>query len=68
MEQEPQINKIDVGAAIMGILSRVEVIGSNDLERSALLNVLKKYQNGKISAEDALKEASGVEESKQDYR
>lgn len=68
MEQIPVAPKrIDVGAAIMETLSRVEVMGANDSERSRLMHLLEKYQQGKISADEALAAAEGTEQSKLDY-
>ena len=59
--------KIDVGAAIMETLSRVEVMGANDSEKSRLFNVLKRYQKGEITADQALQAADDTEKSKLDY-
>ncbi len=68
METGPvQPKKIDVGAAIMETLSRVEVMGANDSERSRLLNILEQYQKGQVTADEALQAADDTEKSKLDY-
>ncbi len=68
METAPiQSKKVDVGAAIMETLSRVEVMGANDSEKSRLFNLLERYQKGQITADEALQAADDTEKSKLDY-
>ena len=68
METVPiQSKKVDVGAAIMETLSRVEVMGANDSEKSRLFNLLERYQKGQITADEALQAADDTEKSKLDY-
>ena len=51
----------------METLSRVEVMGANDSERSRLLNILEQYQKGQVTADEALQAADDTEKSKLDY-
>lgn len=68
MEPEPTSpNKIDVQAAISGILTQVMAMGANDSERSVLMKISKDHMERKISDEEALAMAEGVRDSKNAY-
>lgn len=68
MELSPeQKQSVDVNALIMGILAQVMAMGANDSERSVLMTIQKEYQEKKISAEEAIKRAEGVRDSKNAY-
>jgi len=54
-------------AQILALRSQTEVMGANDYEGSAFERLQKRLEEGEITPEDALKEAHGILESKQDY-
>lgn len=78
MESEPKPQPVrDVNATIMGILGEVMTMGANDSERSTLLNILANYEKKKSSAktqeeldivaDEAIRSAEGVRDSKNAY-
>ena len=52
---------------IMAIRAQTEVMGANDYEGSAFLNLEERLKNGKITPEEALQEAGDILQNKQDY-
>lgn len=68
MEPSPeQKQDVDVNAVIMGILAEIMAMGANDSERSVIMTIQQEYQEKKISAEEAVKRAEGVRDSKNAY-
>ena len=54
-------------AAIMALRAQTEVMGANDYEGSAFTRLQKRLEDGEITPQEALREAQGILESKQDY-
>lgn len=49
---------------IMNIMAEISPMGANDYEFSALTKILTNYQEGKISAAEAITQANNIREAK----
>ncbi len=57
----------EAAAQIMAIRNQTEVMGANDYEGSAFTLLQRRLEDGEVTPEEAIVEAKGILESKQDY-
>jgi hypothetical protein len=60
-------NRSEAMARVQGIMGETMQLGANDSEASAFQSILERLQAGELTPVEAIREAEGVKNSKQDY-
>jgi soluble cytochrome b562 len=64
---EEKMDKAMAEIEVRGAFSRMATAGANSYEPSAIDNILKELNEGKIEPEEAVRQAREMEDAKQNY-